>query len=162
MKTTTLLLVVMLAFAGAAYAQTDTSATAAAVAPYPAGTLYNGVALTGLEIGSGAVIWGDGSGAEGKLTVQLLGPSTPLGQQIINVNATISGGSRPAANIATITGTCSVDMGNGTPVLSGVPIVVTISTNSNNMGTVGVTLGGTALPAASVSNGSLTVTDLQQ
>jgi len=154
--------VVMLAIAGSAYAQTDTSATAAAVAPYPAGTIYNGVALSGLEIGSGAVIWGDGSGAEGKLTVQLLGPSTPLGQQIINVNATISGVSRTAANVATLTGTCSVDMGNGTPVLTGVPIVVTISADSNSQGTVGVVLGGTALPAAAVNDGTLAVTDLQQ
>jgi hypothetical protein len=161
MKITTFLLVVMLAVAGSAYAA-DTSATAAAVGTYPVGTSYNGVALSGLVIGSGAMIWGDGSGADGKLTVQLLGLQTPLGQQIINVNATVNGGSRAAANVATLTGTASVDLGNGTPPVSGVPIVVTITTDANNKGTVGVVLGGTALPAATVGDGTVTVEDFAQ
>jgi len=159
MKRITFLLIAFLAIGGSAYAQSDTSATAAAEGIYPAGTTFNGVPLTGLNIGSGALVVADGA-AEGHLGIELLGPTLLGIQQIISVEATASGGARAAANIATISGTCSIDMGNGTPLLTGVPFVVTITTNDQNQGSVGLVLGATALPAATINDGTMSITDL--
>lgn len=164
MKLTILYLVLTLAIAGSALAQTtppDTATTAAAEGTYPAGTIYNGVPLSGLEIAAGAIVAGDGSTADGRLTVLLLGPQLLGGQQVITVQATITGGSRPAANVSTITGTASVDMGDGTPPLTGIPITATIATDANNQGTVAIVLGATTLPTAPIGDGTMTVEDLQ-
>src|SRR5437588_3150348 len=116
MKKISIFLTLILALGGSAYAQTtpaDTSVTSAAQGSFPAGATYNGVPLSGLEIGAGSVIFGDGSGADGVLGIRLLGLSTGLTpQQVINIDAQVTGGSRTAATAAMISGTCSIDMGN--------------------------------------------------
>ena len=157
MKTLSILFVIMLAVAGSAYAQTDTSATTAADGSYPAGTSFNGVLITGLDIGTGVLFGSDGV-AEGHVSIELAGPLN----QTISVQAIITGGSRPAANVATLTGTSSVDMGDGTPALTGVPVVVTITTDTNGQGTVGLVIGATTLPTAPITEGSLSVTDIPE
>jgi hypothetical protein len=93
MKKLAIFLILILAIGGSAYAQTapaDTSVTSAAVGTYPAGTIYNGVPLSGLQIAAGSVIFADGSGGDGILGIRLLSATTP--QQIINVDAQVSGG----------------------------------------------------------------------
>jgi hypothetical protein len=45
-------------------------------------------------------------------------------------------------------------------VLTGVPIVATITTTDQHQGTVGLVIGATALPAATINGGSMTITDL--
>src|SRR5438105_3113410 len=153
MKKITICLVLLLALGGSAYAQTapaDTAVTAAAEGTYPPGSSYNGVPLSGLELAAGSAIFGDGTGGDGAVGIRLIGLATPLTPaQIINIDARISGGSRTAANAATITGTCNIDMGNGLPPVTGIPFVAAITTNSNNLGAVTLVLGTTSLPAAS-------------
>jgi hypothetical protein len=159
MKTITILLVAMLALAGSAYA--DTSATTAAQGTYPSGTSFNGVNLSGLQIATAAFLVSDGT-AEGHIAIGLKG-TTALGtQQTISIEAEASSGSNAAANSATINGTCTIDMGDGTPALTGVPIVATITTNDQNQGTVGLVIGATALPAATVTGGSMTIASVAQ
>jgi hypothetical protein len=159
MKRITFLLIAFLAIGGSAYAQSNTSATAAAEGSYPAGTTFNGVPITGLTIGSGALLAADGT-AQGHFGIELLGPTVLGVQQIISVEATASSGSSAAANVATISGTCSIDMGNGTPPLIGVPFVVTITTNAQSLGSVGLVLGATALPTATIGDGTMAITSL--
>ena len=166
MKYTAIFLAIILAVAGSAFAQTvppDTSMTAAAQGSYPAGTAFNGIPLTGFTIGNGAIIYGDGTGAEGHVGISLLGPTLPVGgQQVINIDAVISGGSSTAANLATVNGTATVDLGNGTAPLTGVPIVITISANPDDgSGTVGIVLGATTLPTSAISDGTMTVAPMQ-
>jgi hypothetical protein len=158
MKKFAIFLILILALGGSAYAA-DTSVTSAATGTYPAGTTYNGVPLSGLEIGTGSVIFADGSGGDGVLGLRLLSATTP--QQIINVDVQVTGGSRTAASAATVSGTCTIDMGNGLPPVTGIPFTATIAADSNNLGAVTLTLGGTQLPAATIGDGSLTVTDMQ-
>ena len=157
MKRITFFLIAFLAIGGSAYAVT--SATTAAEGIYPPGTSFNGVPITGLNIGSGSLVAADGT-AEGHLGIELLGPTILGNQQIISVEATVSGGSLTAANVTTVSGTCTIDMGNGTPPLTGVPFVATITTDSQNQGTVGLVLGATVLPAATINDGSMTIADL--
>ena len=160
MKTFTILLVAMLAIAGSAYAQSDTSATAAAQGTYPDGTTFGGVAINALQIASASIIAADGT-ADGQITVSLIGPPNPLGvQQKVTIEVDVSGGTKTAANVATIRGTCSIDMGNGTPVISGVPFVATITTTADHLGTVGLTIGTTSLPNGTINDGTMTITDL--
>jgi hypothetical protein len=160
MKTITILFVAMLAIAGSAFAQVDTSATTAAQGTYPAGSTYNGVPITALQIATGALISAVGT-AEGHLEISLIGPTIPgVAQQVIAIDADPSGGSHAAANVATITGTCSIDMGTGTPALTGVPFVATITTDDQHLGSVGLVLGATSLPTATINDGSMTITDL--
>lgn len=162
-KTLSILFAVMLAVAGSAYAQSDTSATTAADGSYPAGTSFNGVPISGLDIGTGALLGSNGV-AEGQVAIALFGPVDPLTgvPQNIIVEALITGGSRPASNTATLTGTATIDMGNGTPALTAVPVVVTLATDTSGGGTVGLVLGATTLPTAPVTAGSLTVADLPE
>lgn len=165
MKITSVFLVLMLAVAGSALAQTappDTATTAAAAGSYPAGTMFNGVPISGLEIAAGAIVPGDGTAPDGRLTVVLLGPTLGVGQQEITVHVTVTGGSRQASNVATITGTATVDMGTGATPLTGVPVVATITTDANNQGTVGLVIGATTLPTAPIGSGTMTVEDLAQ
>jgi len=158
MKRIIFLLIAFLAIGGSAYAS-DTSATTAAEGTYPAGTSFNGVPISGLEVASGVLVASDGT-AEGHLGIRLLGPTVLGVQQIIIVEASATGGSRAAANVVTISGTCSIDMGNGTPPTPGVPFVATITTNAQNQGSVGLVLGATALPAATIGDGTMTIIDL--
>jgi hypothetical protein len=161
MKQFAIFLILVLAVGGSAYAQTapaDTSITTAAAGSYPAGASYNGVPLSGLEIAAGAVIFGDGTGGDGALGIRLLGP-TP--QQVINIDVVVTTGSRTAATAATVTGTCTIDMGNGLPPLTGIPFTAAISADASNLGAVTLTLGGTQLQAATIGDGSVTVEDLQ-
>ena len=162
-KTLSILFAVMLAVAGSAYAQSDTSATTAADGSYPAGTSFNGLPISGLDIGTGVLLGPDGV-AEGHVAITLYGPINPLTgvPQNVSVEAMITGGSRPAANVATLTGTATVDMGNGTAPLTSVPVVVTLTTDANGGGTVGLVLGATTLPASPVTAGGLAVDDLPE
>jgi len=161
MKYITIFLFVLLAIGGSAFAQSDTSATTAAQGTFPDGTSFNGVSINALQIATGTLI-ADGGAAEGHIAISLIGPSI-LGAppQTIAIEADVSGGSRPAANVAGIFGTRTIDMGNGLPPLTGVPIVATITTTPDHLGTVGLTLGATALPAAPINGGSMTIETLQ-
>ena len=161
MKKLTFALVLMLAVAGSAFAQSETSTTLAAVANYPAGTLYNGVPLAGIEAGAGAAFANDGSYADGKVAFALKGVPNPLtGQQIIRVSGTITSGSRTATNASTISGLARVDLGNGAPPLAGVPFVASLTMNTDGTGQVGLILGGVTLPTVSIGDGTLTVESL--
>ena len=162
MKSITFLFVATLAIAGSAYAQSDTSATTAAQGTYPPGTSFNGVSINALQIATGTLIAYAG-GAEGHLAISLIGPSI-LGAppQTIAIEADASSGSRPVANVVTISGTCSVDMGTGLPPLTGVPFVATITTDDQHLGTVGLVIGATTLPAATIGDGSMSIDALTQ
>jgi len=158
MKKLTVLLIAVLAIAGSAYA--DTSTTASAQGTYPSGTSFNGVPLGGLQIASGVITAADGA-AEGHLAISLIGVSV-LGAppQVISVEASATGGTQTAPNVSTISGTCTIDLGTGTPPLTGVPFLATITTDANSQGTVALVLGATTLPAATIGDGSMTIADM--
>jgi hypothetical protein len=48
-------------------------------------------------------------------------------------------------------------MGDGTPPMPGVPFTATVITDANNHGTIGLVIGLTILPNATVSAGSMTI-----
>jgi hypothetical protein len=125
--------------------------TGAAEAAFPSGAAFNGVPLTSLTLGQGMFIAPDGS-ATGAFQVVLVGTS-PLGTpQNVTVDGEVGSGSVGADGSATFSGTATVDMGDGTLALAGVPFTVTVST-----GGLALTLAATALPNATVTAGSITI-----
>jgi hypothetical protein len=132
-------------------AQDPAGVTGAAEATFPDGATFNGIPLRGLTLGQGMFIAPDGS-ATGQFQAVLLGSSLLGTPQNITVEGEVSGGSVAADGSATFSGTATVDMGDGTPALPGVPFTATVSA-----GSLGLILNGTALPTATLSAGSITV-----
>src|SRR5437879_3797482 len=129
----------------------DASVTGAAEAAFPNGAAFNGVPLKGLTLGQGMFIAQDGS-AMGQFQAVLQGTS-PLGTpQNITVEGEVGGGSVGADGSATFSGTATVDMGDGTLALPGVPFAVTVSA-----GSLGLILNAVTLPTATVTAGSITI-----
>jgi len=137
--------------APAPVAAQDTGVTGAAEAAFPNGAAFNGVPLRGLTVGQGMFIAQDGS-ATGQFQAVLLGSSLLGTPQNITVEGEVGGGSVGADGSATFSGTATVDMGDGTLPLPGVPFTVTVSA-----GSVGLILNAVALPTATLSAGSITV-----
>ena len=118
--------------------------------PCPSAT-FNGLPLKGLTLGQGMFIATDGS-ATGQFQVVLQGTSPVGAPQEITVEGEVGNGSVAADGSATFSGTATVDMGDGTLPLPGVPFTVTVSA-----GSLGLTLNAVALPTATLSAGSITV-----
>lgn len=149
------LMTVILGLAGlmtpAPVAAQDAGVTGAAEAAFPNGTAFNGVPLKGLTLGQGMFIAQDGSAA-GQFQAVLLGTSLLGTPQNVTVEGEVRGGSVGADGSATFRGTATVDMGDGTLPLAGVPFAVTVSA-----GSLGLILNAVALPTATVTAGSITI-----
>ena len=129
--------------------------TAAAKGTFPSGTTYRGVPLSGLRFGTGVEIPGDTS-ATGEFQGTLLGTTTGGQPQNIVIEGEVSSGSA-GSNTATFSGTCSVDMADGTPASTGVLFTVNITADAEGKGTMVLKLGTTNLPTATVNEGSMTI-----
>jgi hypothetical protein len=125
--------------------------TGAGEALFSSVATFNGVTLSGLELGQGLFIAVDGS-AKGQFLAVLRGTSL-LGQaQDVIVEGTVSGGSVVGNGSVTLSGTAIVNMGDGTIPVPGVPFTATVSTSS-----LALILDATALPTATVTAGSITI-----
>jgi hypothetical protein len=150
------MLTIMALWPSPSFAQSDTSVTGAAGGIYPPGTTLNGVPINGLKTGFGLVIASDGS-ASGQFHTLLLGISLLGQKQNISVNGNADTGSQAAGNIATFSGKCTIDMGDGSPPTPTVPFTVTVTTNSSDQGSLGLLLGLTTLPDATINSGSMNI-----
>jgi len=137
-------------------AQSEVGVTAAAGGILPPGSSYNGVLLDGSRFGLGVTI-DNAAAAEGQLQTTLIGVSALGLKQLIQVEGKASSGSSWAADAATFSGKCSVDMGDGTLPLPDVPFTVVIVTNADGKVTVTLTLGTLNLPAATINEGSIKI-----
>jgi hypothetical protein len=138
-----------------AFAQT-TSATVGVGGIFPPDTTFNEIPITGLQSGCGVEIEGNGS-ARGQFSVLLIGVSVGGQEQFITIEGRATGGVRTAPDIATFSGTCTVNLGDGTPPLPNVPFTATITTNADDQGALGLAIGLTTLPNAVVTSGSMTI-----
>ena len=150
-------LAVVLGFASAsvsapAMAQDDAArVTGAGEAIFPDGATLNGLTLSGLTLGQGLFIARDGSAA-GQFQAVLLGISLLGTPQNVTLEGEVRNGAVAGDGSATFDGTATVDMGDGTLPLPGVPFTVTVST-----GSLALILDAAALPTASLSAGSITI-----
>jgi hypothetical protein len=140
-----------------AAADDQTVSTAGAGGVYPSGTSFIGIQVNGLQLAFGAEVNSDQTGL-GNFTVVLLGV-TALGlPQNIVVEGAVTGGIPAAGNVAVLAGTTSVDLGDGTPPIPALPFTATLTRDAaTHRGTVGLVIGNTTLPSATLNAGSLTV-----
>lgn len=136
--------------------QGETTLTGAGGAAFPAGAIFNAVSLSSMSFGMGVVIPGDGT-ANGTFESTLVGTSaTGIARNIVVVGQPTTG-SGQANGAATYAGTCSVDPGDGTQTLTGVPFTLTVAKLPDGKQGLTLILGATSLPAAPVNTGSVTV-----
>ena len=136
---------------GSLFGQDTRGVTGVGKASLPAGTSLSGVSLTGLLFGMGVYIPGDGTSA-GSLQVSLPG-TTLLGQaQTIEVTGTAASGTINIDGTRTFSGTATVDMGDGTPLLTAVPFSVIASATG-----IILSVATTTLPAATLTSGVIQI-----
>src|SRR5256886_12378450 len=104
----------------------DAGVTGAAEAAFPNGATFNGISLKGLTLGQGMFIAQDGS-ATGQFQAVLQGTSGLRTPPNVTLEGEVGGGSVGADGSATFRGTATVDMGDGTLPLPGVPFTGTAS-----------------------------------
>src|SRR5687767_11775509 len=126
------------------------SVTAAATALFDAGAELGDVALKGTIIGTRVFIEVDGS-ASGTFHAVLQGSALGYAREI-TVEGNVSGGSVAPDGRATFSGTASLDLGNGGPLLPGVAFSVTAAADG-----VILKIDSTTLPAAGVTTGAVTI-----
>jgi hypothetical protein len=130
--------------------------TGAGASVYPPNTLFSGVTVRGIQFGFGVRVPGNGT-AVGQFEVTLLGISILGREQDIEVVGQAATGSATTGSTSTFSGSVAVDLGNGTPPLTGVPFTFTIVTNAAGQGSVTLVLGATTFPVSTVTEGSMTI-----
>jgi hypothetical protein len=149
-------LVLGVALAGPAAAAEPIHVTAGAGGPFPAGTTFSGLDLSGLELALGSEI--GPYGTAGEFTAVLLGVPIAGGLQPITLSGRITAGARNAANVAVLSGTASLDLGDGLPAAPDIPFVATLVRDpATARGTVGLVIGSVQLPTATLAEGSLSI-----
>ncbi|HEU4522358.1 MAG TPA: hypothetical protein VFT12_10165 [Thermoanaerobaculia bacterium] len=133
----------------------ETTVSAGVGGVFPAGTVFSGVPVSALEAGFGLEIE-DGT-ALGEFFVALLGTSVTGSPQTITLTGKATAGTRTADNTATFSGTVTVDLGTGVAPTVGVPFTATVVVGADDRGTLGLVVGTTTLPNATIDTGSMTV-----
>jgi hypothetical protein len=140
-------------FAGV-QAAVPSMATGAGAGTFGSGASFGGVPLSTMRYGMGVDLLPDGT-AIGDFQSTLLGGTVSLPRTIlVEGKATAQSVSN---GVATISGLCRIDMGDGTAPLPGVPFTVVVAPGSNQQGTLTLTLGATHLPVATLTSGSTTL-----
>lgn len=125
--------------------------TGAGRGAFPAGASFGSVSVTGLDFGTGVFFEPDGS-ATGPFSVLLTGRSL-LGQpRQITVDGKVLQGAVAPNGQANLSGIATVNFGDGTPSLSGVPFTVTTTADS-----LSLTLNFIALPAVRLSTAAVAI-----
>jgi hypothetical protein len=124
--------------------------TGAGAANFAPGAVLSGVSLSTMRFGIGVDLPGDGT-ASGDFQATL----SAVSRKIV-VEGKASSGSTGLAG-TTFSGTCSLDLGDGSAPATGVPFTVSVVTPATGAPTLALAIGTTTLPTASVSAGALRV-----
>jgi len=129
-------------------------ATGAGAGTFGSGASFGGVPLSAMRFGMGVDLLPDGT-AIGDFQSTLLGGTVSLPRTILVEGKTTT--QSVSNGVATISGLCRIDMGDGTAPLPGVPFTVVVVPGPNQQGTLTLTLGATHLPVATLTSGSTTI-----
>ena len=124
--------------------------TAAARGTFGTEAAFRSVALTGIDLGTGVFIEPDGS-ATGPFNAVLMGNSL-LGEQKITIDGTALHGAFAPDGRAYFSGVATMDLGNGTPPIGGVPFSVTTTGDS-----LSLSIDSTTFPAVRLTAGTISV-----
>ena len=132
------------------------TASGAASAGFAPGATLDGVSVSALRTGFGVEIAGDGTAA-GQFETTLTGTSTTGEPRTISITGKVTGGSSGTSSTATFSGTCTIDRGDGSTPAANVPFTVSIAIDESAKGTISLTFGASKLPAATVTDGTLSI-----
>ena len=110
---------------------------------FPAGAVFAGISLGGLDFGQGVLTAPDGT-ATGTFHAVLQGGS------LVTVEGTVTTGA--VAGTAIFGGTATVNLGDGTLPLTGLPFQVAVSPDGLQL-----TLDGALLPTVALSAGAIAI-----
>jgi hypothetical protein len=158
MKRITCIMLLVLGFVAVVFgpakstaANGDVTVTGAARATFAQGAALGSVALKTLEVGTGVFIEPDGT-ANGVYSAVLTGRSL-LGQsQQITVDGKVLSGEVAPDGRVYFNGVATINLGNGTPSISGVPFSVSATSNSMSLA-----IDSTSLPAAQLVSGNISI-----
>jgi hypothetical protein len=119
--------------------------TVAAAGIFATTPTFNGVDLAGGIFSAG--VRSDTGSAYGDLHVEYTGISALGLYQIISIDAWITGVTR-VGGVTTLTGTCSLDMGDGPPPVGGLSFSATLNATG-----ISVTVAGSSVPALPKTDG---------
>jgi hypothetical protein len=141
------------ALAPASVAAQDDAArvSGACEATLPEGVAFYGVLLKGMQLGQGVLIAADGSAA-GQFHAVLSGTSFFGQAQEVTVQGEVNAGAAGGDGTVTVSGIATLNMGDGSVPLVGVPFTVTAST-----GGVQLSVDGASFPPATITAGSVTI-----
>jgi hypothetical protein len=141
---------------GSAWAQDATLVSQAGSGVFSGATSYQGVRFSSLRFGLGGSVDPGGS-ATGDVTCTLFGRALEGTGPARNVllEGVIATGSLTPTGVVSVGGSGKVDLGDGSPPLSGVTFDLTLTANSDLQGEIVLVLGGTSLNAAWVTEGSV-------
>jgi hypothetical protein len=144
---------VMCTLAPASVAAQDDAArvSGAGEATLPESVPFDGVLLRGVQLGQGVLIATDGSAA-GQFHSVLSGTSfLGLAQEIV-VQGEVNAGAAGGDGTVTFSGTATLNMGDGSVPVVGVPFTVSAST-----GGIQLTVDDASFPLARLTAGSITI-----
>jgi hypothetical protein len=124
--------------------------TGAGTATFGSGAVLSGVSLSTMRFGVGVDLPGDGT-ASGDFQATLIAAS----RRIVVEGKPTSGSTGLTGT--TFSGTCSLDLGDGSAITAGVPFTVSVATPAGGTPTLALVIGTTTLPAAPVSAGAVRV-----
>jgi hypothetical protein len=144
------------AHAGSAWAQDATLVTQAGAGVFSGTTSYQGVRFSSLRFGLGGAVDPAGA-ATGDVTCTLFGRALEgTGpDRLVVLEGVMATGSLTPTGVVSVAGSGKVDLGDGSPPLSGVTFGLTLTANSDLQGEIVLVLGGTSLNAAWVTEGSV-------
>lgn len=128
----------------------EIAVTAAASGLFPAGAGLGSLAVESVDLGAGVFINSQGS-ATGTFHAVLAAESLLGQQQQIAVDGRVTAGASSGDN-TTFSGTATLDLGDGTPLLPAVPFSVTLTADG-----VALTIDSMPLPPAGITAGSMTI-----
>lgn len=125
--------------------------TAAARCTFAGDAAFSSVALSGIDLGTGVLIDPDGT-ATGPFNAVLLGHSLLGEPQEITIDGKALSGAIAPNGRAYFSGVATIDLGDGTPSLAGVPFSVTTTSDG-----LLLAIDSTTLPAVRVTAGTISV-----
>ena len=148
--TKSVLILAIILLPASVFGQTIPGVAGAGTGAFPLGTIFSGVPLSALQFGIGAFIPGD-STAAGELQATLLGVSL-LGQPLsMELDGHATNGTLNADGSRTISGTATLNLGDGSPILTNVPFTATANATA-----ILLAIENTNLPAVPLSGGTIT------
>jgi hypothetical protein len=144
-------------FPGVAFAQGSTTIVQAGSGLFEGFAAYQGVHLASLKFGMGGDVAVSGGGADGDLSCTLIGRNIADGlPRQITLEGKIGAGGVSPAGVVTVSGTGSVDPGDGSPILTGIAFNLNLTPDTEGRGILVLIVDATALKAAVVTHGGMT------